>query len=141
VASNPSSIRILLIDSQQEERKYWAQRLTLSSPDLRVLEAVTGAAGLSICRSERVDCVISELSLPDMSGFEVLTTLVPHARRPDMAVIMLTNLTLSEMATFALNSGAQAYLIKSHISGDDLDEAVHKAIARVRPEKHQPKNL
>ena len=76
-------------------------------------------------------------SLPDMSGFEVLVTLVPRVRRPDMAVIILTNITLTEMATFALNSGAQAYLIKSRTSGEDLDGEVHKAIAAVGPHKNR----
>ena len=135
--SHPPPTRILLIDSHQQEREYWAQRLTCSSPDRTIVEAVTGAAGLSICRSQRIDCVITELTLPDMSGFEVLVTLVPRVRRPDMAVIVLTNITLTEMATFALNSGAQAYLIKSRISGEDLDREVHKAISAVGPDKNR----
>jgi DNA-binding NarL/FixJ family response regulator len=137
VETHPPPTKILLIDSHQEDREYWAQRLTLSSPDCMVLEAITGAAGLSICCSQRIDCVITELTLPDMSGFEVLLTLVPRARRPDTAVIFLTQITLSEMSTFALNSGAQAYLIKSRISGDDLDREVRKAIAAVGPNKNR----
>ena len=75
-----------------------------------------------------------------MSGFEVLVTLVPLPRQPDMAVIMLTRVTLPEIATFALNSGAQAYLIKARISGEYLDRAVHKAIAAAGPAKNAYRN-
>ena len=69
----------------------------MSSPDYVVLEAETGKAGLSLCRSQRVDCVLVELTLPDMSGFEVLIHLVPRARQPEIAVIVLTRVALYPM--------------------------------------------
>jgi hypothetical protein len=37
----------------------------MSSPGYVILEADTGAAGLSICKSRRIDCVVSGLDLPD----------------------------------------------------------------------------
>jgi DNA-binding NarL/FixJ family response regulator len=126
-----SAITVLLIDAHKEDREYWAQRLLLSSPDYVVLEAGTGAAGQAICRSQRVDCVVLELTLPDMSGFQALTQLVPRAYDPEPAVIFLSRTTLQPMAELAMRNGAQAYLIKSHISGDDLDRAIRKALAPV----------
>ncbi|HKR80091.1 MAG TPA: response regulator [Nitrospira sp.] len=134
--SDSSSITILLIDSHREDRQYWVQRLNISSQAYRVLETETGAAGLDICRTQHVDCVVTELTLPDMSGFEVLVHLVPRATHPDIAVLMLTHVTLPAMATFALNSGAQKYLIKSRISGDYLDRAIQRAIAFIGPRKN-----
>src|SRR5262245_17506024 len=133
----PPAITVLLIDSYKEDRQYWSQRLNISSPDYVVLEADTGAAGLTICQSQRVDCVVTELTLPDMSGFEVLVSLVPYVRHPEIPVIMLTHITLPPMAALALSSGARAYLIKSRISGDYLDLAIHKAIAVVGPNKER----
>jgi DNA-binding NarL/FixJ family response regulator len=125
------SATILLIDPHKEDRQYWAQRLSIASPDCVVLEADTGAGGLAICRSQRVDCVLVELTLPDMSGFQVLVDLVPRVRYPEIAVIVLTRLALYPMGDLALKNGAQAYLVKSHISGDVLNKAVHDAIAKV----------
>src|SRR5206468_6265433 len=84
----------LLIDGYTEDREYWAQRLLISLPDSVVLQAATGAEGVAICRSQRVDCVITELTLPDMSGFEVLVKLVPRAYRPEMPVIILSRTML-----------------------------------------------
>src|SRR4030095_15605501 len=126
-----SAITVLLIDAHKEDREYWAQRLLISSPDYVVLEAETGAAGLAICRSQRVDCVVLELTLRDMSGFQALTRLLPRAYYPEPAVIFLSRTTLQPMAELAMKNGAQAYLIKSHISGDDLDRAIRKALAPV----------
>ena len=112
-----SAITVLLIDAHKDDREYWAQRLLISSPDYVVLEAQTGAAGLAICGSQRVDCVVLELTLPDMSGFQALTQLVPRAYDPEPAVIFLSRTTLQPVAELAMWNGAQAYLIKSHISG------------------------
>ena len=126
-----SAITVLLIDAHKVDRQYWAQRLLISSPDYVVLEAETGAAALAICRSQRVDCVVLELTLPDMSGFQALTQLVPRAYYPEPAVIFLSRTTLQPMADLTMKNGAQAYLIKSHISGDDLDRAIRKALAPV----------
>lgn len=107
------------------------QRLTISSPDYVVLEADTAVAGLAICQSQRVDCVVTELDLPDISGFKVLLDLVRHVQRPETAVIILSHLILEALAELSLKNGALAYLIKSHVSGDDLDRTIRKAIAAV----------
>ena len=129
---------ILFIDHHDDDRQYWVRRLRMSFPDYVVLEASTGKAGLAICRSQRVECVISELTLPDMSGFEVLLKLVPMPRHPAIAFIFLSRLTLSPMRHLALNNGAQAYLIKSQSSGDVLDSTIHKALASVGPTRKDP---
>jgi DNA-binding NarL/FixJ family response regulator len=122
---------ILLIDSYKEDREYWAHRLAMASPDYVVLEADTGEAGLAICRWRRVDCVLVELHLPDISGFQVLINLVPRARHPEIPVIVLTRLALYPMGDLALANGAQAFLLKSQSSGDALNITIQEAIAKV----------
>jgi len=131
------STTVLFIDSHDDERQYWVHRLKISSPDYVVLEASNGKEGLAICRSQRVDCVILELTLPDMSGFEVLLELVPHARHPEIAVIFLTRLTVSSMKHLALRNGAQAYLVKPDSSGNELDITIHKVLANVAPSRKE----
>jgi CheY-like chemotaxis protein len=134
------STTILFIDHHDDDRQYWVRRLRRSSPDYVVLEASTGKAGLAICRSQQVECVISELTLPDMSGFEVLVKLVPQARHAKIGFIFLTRLVLSPMKDLALNNGAQAYLVKSHSSGDELEMTIHKDLAAVAPSRKEPRS-
>ena len=69
----------------------------MTFPDALVLEAETGEGGIAICRWQRVDCVLVEVSLPDMSGFQVLVNLVPRVRHPEIPVIFLTRVALSPM--------------------------------------------
>jgi DNA-binding response OmpR family regulator len=94
------------------------------------MEAATGRMGLDLFQSQSIDCVVLELDLPYMSGFEVLLTLVPLARQPEIAVIFLTRLTNPHLHKVGVQNGAQAYLRKTFTSGDLLDNAILKAIAR-----------
>ena len=129
--SSLSAATILLIDAFKEDRQYWAQRLNIASPDCVVLEADSAAAGLAICRWQRVDCVVFEMNLPDMPGFGLLIELVQRPRHPNMPVIILSRVDLPSVAQLAKNNGAQAYLVKSQISGDVLNNTIHEAINRV----------
>lgn len=129
--------RILLIDPNREDREYWRERPHACSSEYVIHEAETGKNGLALATTQQIDCVLLELTLPDMSGFEVLVKLIPRARFPDVAVIILTRLVLHPMSGLALGSGAQAYLVKSRCSGDELDQAIKKAIAVVGPLKRR----
>jgi DNA-binding NarL/FixJ family response regulator len=133
----PPSTTILFIDGHDHDRQYWVKRLTISSPDYAILEADTGAAGLSICQLHQIDCVVTELALPDMSGFKILIDLVPRILNPQIAVIILSRLNFQTLAELALLNGAQAYLVKSRISGDDLDSTIHKALVTVGPTRKE----
>ena len=123
---------VLLIDAFKEDREYWAQRLHISSPNYVVLETDTAAKGLAICQSHRVDCVVFEMNLPDMAGFGLLIKLVQRPRHPEIAVILLSRIDLPAVAELAKDHGAQAFLVKSHTSGDQLSRAIHRAIAHTR---------
>jgi CheY-like chemotaxis protein len=124
---------VLVIDAFKEDREYWAQRLHVSSPSFAVLEAETGAAGLAVCQSHQIDCVVLEMNLPDMPGFGLLINLVQRPRHPQMPVIILSRVDLPPLAKLAKNNGAQAFFVKSQTSGDQLSLAIHKAIAAVGP--------
>ena len=126
---------ILLIDGNEEDRHYYALRLHESFPGYIVIQAETGLAGLTFYEQHSVDCVVLELDLPDMSGFEVLTRLVPRVRHPQVAVIVLTLLRNEYLLTLALLNGAQAALLKNMASGDILQKTILKAIATVQPQR------
>jgi len=123
------STTILFIDNDGDVRQRHVRHLTISSPDYVILEADTGATGLSLCKSLRIDCVVSELDLPDMSGFQLLPTLIPRICHPEIAVIIVTRLTVETFPEHALKNGALAYLVKSRTSGDDLDKVILRALA------------
>ena len=130
------SLAVLFIDSSTEQRTYWTDQLKRCSPAYEILEAADGQSALDLYRSRPVDCVILELSLPDGSGFEVLMELIPRASSPKVPVIVLTRIPYRAVWELATQQGAQACLLKTFTSGDDLDRAIQRAVAFVG---HMPK--
>jgi len=126
-----SATSVLLIDGSQNQRAYWADQLRLCSPDYQILEAPDGQSGLDIYRSRRIDCVVLELSLPDQSGFQTLINLLPIASKPQVAVVILTQMTQRGVWELAKQNGAYACLAKQFTSGDDLDRTIQRAVAFV----------
>jgi len=123
---------VLFIDGNDSDRTFFADGLKSCSSDYLILEATDGESGLDLYRrSQRIDCVVLELDLPDRSGFEVLVTLVPIARRPNVAVIVLTRLTQRGVWELAKQNGAIACFVKRHFGSEDLDRAIQNAVALV----------
>lgn len=127
----PPTTSVLLIDGSKNQREYWSDQLTRCSLDYEIVEASNGQSGLDVYRSRRIDCVVLELSLPDQSGFQTLVDLVPIARRPHVAVIVLTQMTQRGVWELAKQNGAYACLAKQFTSGEDLDRAIQRAVAFV----------
>jgi len=134
-AGPPLLTTILLIDPRDDERRYWAHRLTLCSSEYCVLEALDVESGLHLYKTNAVDCVVVEMDLGAASGFSVLVSLVPLASQPEVPVVILTRLTNPYLCDLARLNGAQAALMKDRISGEDLDHAIRKAMAAVGPKK------
>lgn len=88
-------------------------------------------AGLDLCQYQKIDCIIVDLDMGDSSGFEVLLTLIPDRKRPEIAVVVLTRLRNPSLHETVLYHGAQAYLVKQLTSADALDKAIQKAVTSV----------
>ena len=129
--TEPLTTSVLLIDRSHNQRAYWADQLKRCSPDYQILEAADGQSGLDLFRSRRIDCVVLELALPDQSGFETLVALVPIASRPQVAVIVLTQMTHRGISELAMQNGAYVCFVKRHTTGEDLDRAIQRAVALV----------
>jgi len=136
-SSLPSTTKVLFIDANEEERQTWAERLTKYSAEYVALQTPIGRSCLTLVKSERVDCVVLELDLPDRNGLSVLSDLVGYAYNPRLAVVVLTSFPLDALFDLAIQNGAQSCLRKDRISIQDLDRAIRKAIAVVGPHKHR----
>ena len=98
-----------------------------------MLEAHDGRSGLELYESQNVDCIVTELPLPDMSGFELLIEAIPYASQPQVAVIILAGVASKTLADIARINGAQAFLAKRITSGYELVSVIQQAIAKVGP--------
>jgi len=127
----PAAATILLIDANDKDRTYYAERIRIGLLDCHVLEAKHGNSGLELYKSHSVDCTVTELHLPDMSGFALLLKVVPQVRQPQVAFIILARIAWKSLANIAQTNGAQAFLAKRLTAGDELVPLIQKAIATV----------
>ena len=129
------AISILFIDSNTRDREYYTWRLGASQLRYDIVHAATGRGGLDHCARQPIDCVVLELDLPDMPGFEVLAKLVRSACHPEMAVVVLTGLPNPYLLELGLKNGAQAALQKMTPSGHMLERSILNAIAGVKRDR------
>lgn len=133
-----SFVSILTIDGNEKERKYYVHRLKISSPDYQIFEAVDGQSGLELFHSRPFDCVILDLSLPDISGIEILIKLVPIPSKPEIPVIALYQFPSQALFEVAMQNGAYVCLHKTATSVDLLNKTVMKAISAIRRSNSKP---
>ena len=122
---------LLLIDGSKNHRTYWADQLKRCSPDFQIIEASDGQSGLALFRSQRIDCVVMDLALPDRPGFEVLADLVPIPAKPTVPVLVLTLLEHRTVWELAKQYGAYACFHKKHTRGEDLEKAIQRGMGFV----------
>jgi DNA-binding NarL/FixJ family response regulator len=127
---------LLFIDGSKTQRTYWVDQLKRCSPDYEIVEASDGQSGLYLYRSLRIDCVVLDFGLPDQAGFRTLVELVPIASRPQVAVIVLTQMSHRGISEIATDNGAYTCLVKRHTTGEDLDRAIQRAMTLVGQMNH-----
>ena len=123
-----STTSVLLIDGSQRQRAYWVEQLKQASPNYQIVEASDGQSGLDLFRSRRIDCVVLEVGLPDDSGFPTLVNIVPIASKPQVPVVVLTQIPYPGVWELAKQNGAYACFHKPRTSAEDLDKAIRHAI-------------
>lgn len=81
-----AAVRVLLIDDDEDVRTVMADLLRQAGH--HVVTAANAKTGLACCEVEPFDCVLTDLTMPDMSGLAV-SRIIKH-RTPSVFVIVMT---------------------------------------------------
>ncbi|MEU6384212.1 fused response regulator/phosphatase [Streptomyces bauhiniae] len=98
---------------------------------LRWVRSMSEAAG--VLATERPDCVLLDLHLPDASGLEAVSLVKAHADQ--VAIVVLTGLAEEQTGLSAVTAGAQDYLVKGRVEPELFGRAVRYAIQRKQAEQ------
>ncbi|MBZ0235694.1 MAG: response regulator, partial [Deltaproteobacteria bacterium] len=109
-ALDPGAFTLLVVDDVDDNRDLLSR--WLKKRGFVVLTASGGAEALRIVAEKSVDLVILDITMPEMSGIDVLRELRKAAGAADLPVIMATARTRSENVIEALDLGANDYVTK-----------------------------
>jgi FixJ family two-component response regulator len=117
---------IAIVDDEESVRR--ALRRLMVSAGFRAQTFSCGAALLSSLSLEHPSCVVLDLHMPELSGFELQVQLNGSAQ--PVPVVVITGHDTPEAEKRVMDAGAIAYLRKP-IDDQELLEAVAKALAVV----------
>src|SRR5262245_42802233 len=118
-------MRVLLIEDDNAVRR--SIELLLRSDSMCVDSAELGEDGIDIDRHYDYDVIVLDLSLPDMSGFEVVRRL-RSAKVVTPVIIVSGSAALADKIR-ALKAGADDYMTKP-FSGDELTARLRALVRR-----------
>ena len=135
--ASPRRKRLLVVEDSPAEQL--SIRELLGSDDIDIVPVSTGAAALTALTTESYDCVVLDLRLPDMTGFEVLDRIADEASLRDLPVVVFTGRELSHEDDQRLHAMARSVVVKGVESPERLlDETtlfLHRVIADMPPAK------
>ena len=103
-------IRVLIADDHPIVRK-GLRELVAAQPDMTVTaESGNGLEVLHLVESEPFDVVLLDISMPGMSGLEILQKIRPE--HPNLPILVLSGFPETELAMRTLRAGASGYLNK-----------------------------
>jgi len=115
---------VLVIDDDDSLRR--VTEYTLQEAGYRVFAASGGREGLRLFALEQPPVVITDIQMPDLSGYEVLKQI--KAQAPETLVVVITAFGTVERAVEAMKLGAYDYLTKP-FSRDELRLTIDKAFS------------
>jgi HAMP domain-containing protein/CheY-like chemotaxis protein/signal transduction histidine kinase len=137
--SAPRRKRLLIVEDNEAEQL--SIRELLGHHDIDVSIAATGAQALSAIQQQSYDCMVLDLRLPDMTGFEVLERLRERGDSSDLPVVVFTGKELSAEEDSQLHLLARSVVVKGVESPERLlDETalfLHRVVDDLPLEKQK----
>ncbi len=125
---------LLLIEDNPGDVALISELLLSVRPDeYRIESAMTLAEGLNQLKNNYYDVVISDLSLPDSDGLQIIGRLQDVEDRAP--IIVMTGNDNQQVAVQAVQQGAQDYLVKGQGDGHLIGRAIDYSIERKKVEK------
>ncbi|MGH9731104.1 MAG: ATP-binding response regulator, partial [Candidatus Acidiferrales bacterium] len=131
--------RLLIVEDSPAEQL--SIRELLGHDDIDLSIAATGREALEMLSGGQFDCVVLDLRLPDMSGFEVLERLSETPALGELPVVVFTGKELSPEEDARLHTLARSVVVKGVESPERLlDETalfLHRIVTDLPPEKQK----
>jgi CheY-like chemotaxis protein len=131
---------LLIIEDNEQQRSAIAE-LIGGDGDVDITSAQNGEEALQILRQRRFDCMVLDLGLPDMNGFEFISRMRNELGVDDIPIVVYTGRELTKKEETELKRMAEAIIVKDARSPERLlDETalfLHRVEANLPEQKRQ----
>ena len=129
--------RLLVIEDDPAEQL--SITALIAHDDVEITTVGTGAEALEALRARVFDCIVLDLRLPDISGFELVARIQEEPTLRDIPIVVFTGRDLTDEEQTQLHSKAKSIVLKGVRSPERLlDETalfMHRVIADLPPAK------
>jgi two-component system, chemotaxis family, sensor kinase CheA len=99
---------------------------------MSVIEAVDGRDALAKIRAHLPDLILTDIDMPVMNGFELVTAVRGDPASREIPVVVLTTRGSDDDKRRAMMAGADAYIVKQDFSDITLHNAIDQVLSRTR---------
>ncbi|NCO51895.1 MAG: response regulator [Deltaproteobacteria bacterium] len=115
---------VLIVDDSNTMRKIVSRALRQAGIDFsEILEASDGQEALDVLAKNKVDIVLSDINMPNMTGLEFLKAKAENAAIKDIPVVMISTETGADIIDQAKALGAKG-AVKKPFTPDLINETL-----------------
>jgi two-component system chemotaxis response regulator CheY len=122
------NMKILIVDDFATMRKV-IRNLLRQIGYQNVTEAEDGVEALKELKSQKIEFVISDWNMPNMSGIELLKAVRADSELSGLPFLMVTAESLKENVVEAVKAGVSNYIVKP-FTAEVLSEKIKKIIEK-----------
>lgn len=130
----PAKGHLLVVDDSPFQRDFVTA--SLREAGFEVSTAENGVEGLNRLQERLPDCIVSDVMMPELSGYQFCRILKNDPRTREIPVILLTSLSQQQDRFWGRQAGADRYLVKDESMGqvvETVESVLKEARARGVP--------
>lgn len=104
-------MKVLVVDDFATMRKI-VRNILKQIGFSNIVEADDGAHALSIIKDEKIDFVVTDWNMPNMTGLELIKNIRATEKAKDLPILMVTAEGLAENVVDAVKAGVDNYVVK-----------------------------
>jgi CheY-like chemotaxis protein len=110
--------RLLVVEDDETQRRSISE--LIGGPDVEIASADTGARALEMLHTESFDCMVVDLGLPDMTGFDLVQRVKSEVGLRKLPTIVYTGKDMTKREELELRRLAESVVVKDARSPERL---------------------
>ena len=123
------TIKILVVDDFATMRKVVRNLLKQIGYE-NIVEAEDGVSALKVLKSQKIDFIVSDWNMPNMTGLELLKAVRADSELTATPFLMVTAEALQDNVVAAVRAGVSNYIVKP-FTAETLNGKIQKIMEKI----------